>query len=169
VCGTTYTSLTATVTVWNSNNGTGASAQGSDTETLTMETCPQPSYPYTEYGPCLPYAQCPSGTERLQTTYSAYGVVSNAQYVCCPTTTTTTTVATTATTSTSVTSTLPVTTATSTSSSPSGPCPAGQTPVYGSVCTGFYSNDPIIGCGGEGSCTFGFEYPVSCFIFCLSV
>jgi hypothetical protein len=73
------------------------------------------------------------------------------------------------TTSTSVTSTLPITTATSTSSSPSGPCPVGQTPIYGSVCTGFFSNDPIIGCGGEGACTFGFDYPVSCFIFCLSI
>lgn len=79
------------------------------------------------------------------------------------------------TTSTSVTSTLPVTSTTTTSStaattattsSSSGPCPAGQTPVYGSVCSGFYASDPIIGCGGPGACTFGSEYPVSCFIFC---
>jgi len=39
VCGTTYTNLTATVTVWSSTNGTGSSAQGSKTETLTMDAC----------------------------------------------------------------------------------------------------------------------------------
>jgi hypothetical protein len=37
--------------------------------------------------------------------------------------------------------------------------------VYGRVCTGFWANDPIIGCGGEGNCALLFDGPTPCFLF----
>ena len=76
---------------------------------------------------------------------------------------------TTATTTTATTTTAATTTAaTTTTTAAPGPCPAGQTPIYGTVCEGFWANDPYIGCGGVGACSFSNDYSVSCLWGCIS-